>query len=313
MCGGYFRRLCGKNGRWSYFKIIMIKKLILPHSQGHGLRAQIQAPLQNSLNPKLAFYLYKKDFYLYKKLKRFVRSRHSSRVQNGYWAQFLSDYVKKKARLLNYNKCGMVRSFFFYKTKRRFITLNKWNRRMFGFFMGRQIVENNLTRFFKSSKNVRKVDLITDLPKHIRQTNPSKYKSLEKCTPQCTLFFGAITPTNISTRLSKCSRAVNHELTPIRTRHKHVSKRNLINRPLRDKKKSNRRRLTKKINRRVINRVGGYMRSEPNWIFGWDYVDRRQLLNIKLVKRRAILGTIPESYKNLNLFSYRTYNWKVLC
>jgi hypothetical protein len=283
----------------------MIKGLLHENTKS---RTNTQITHLPTLNKKLAFYIYKKNFFLYKELKKTTPPIKFHEHTNNTWLSFLQSFAIKYRRRRFHMHHSFIRSFFYYKAKRKFRNVNNRNRVLFGFFFKNHIRENSLTRFYKATKNVRKLDLVR-LESRLDRTNPnnmgSKYTT--KYTRAAILGYKTICESTFKGLLPvpKPQLRVTY---PHKSRVRRVRQRTTIRNKVFMRRRSSRQRMREYPHSEF---VGGLVnRTTPQY---WDFTDQRQLLTIKLRRCSKILEPISPKYYNLNLFSYRTYNWKVLC
>jgi len=271
-------------------------------------RTNIQISHLPNLNTKLAFYVYKKNFFLYKKLKKTTTPTKTPTSTNNTWLSFLQTFAAKyRSRRFHLNH-SFIRSFFYYKAKRKFRNVNKQNRILFGFLFKHHVKENSLTRFYKATKNVRKLDLVRlESRFDPRNSNKAQPNYTTKYTKLAVLGYKTVCKSAFN-GLLPVAKPTSRTTYPRKRRPNRIKQRTTVRNKVFTRRRSSRQRL-----REYPRGERGVRPKTKATAQYWDFTDQRQLLTMKLRNRYKMLEPISPKYHNLNIFSYRTYNWKVLC
>lgn len=130
------------------------------------------------LSPKLSFFLLKKKFFLYKKIKQpgcKYTNTPGTTMGIGLYKP-LESYLKKLRKHPQILHSMARRSYFYYKHKRRFRLLNKKNRHILFTYLKIYVKDKDKTRFILRTKNARKLDILRHVM-NLRRAHESTNKT----------------------------------------------------------------------------------------------------------------------------------------
>lgn len=230
-------------------------------------------PETDVMGKKVYFYLYKKNFFLYKNIKKTLTNYnrgllYSSNPYKMGWAPQLRDIISKHKVKYSIRNNLSFRVFKFYRIKKLFKNLNKENRLYLNKLTGLGLTDRTLTKLFNKTKNIKKLDVINIFFNKKEKVNKKNILYKKK-------------------NVKVLGDIVSYSIFKKKIRLLHTRK------------------VTKQAHP-TFKKQEGLSVGDGNY----TYSDVRQSIAIYHVNEKSEMLIGCE--KNINIFSYRTYNWRIL-
>ena len=260
----------------------MIQKLII----NQEIKKRNIVKNEYKMNKELSLFLLKKSLFLYKSYykrkaprlqKNYKKIPPSLLQHNSNLFRQLVNRIRTKNKLI---RDYAHRKYWFYRIKRNFWKINKFNRVFFFKQLGLKISKRAKSEFFLIIKNINKIQLFTDIRKYklARVSNPiTGVLPMIKNNPNMLFYFK---------KQKRISYAISKELL---------------------------RRILSCIDKYCCgDKTSTYRKATDS--YKWNspqFYDPRQLIFINYCESSTI-ETAGFDLKHFNLFTIRSYNWKII-